>query len=121
MSLVALVIALMAVPAGPGAETAQSVRSTQVVTAAHLLAGCRRRDLGQGRQRGGCAIATAYALASGSRTFNLGGEGYMVISPADGTEVAIDYCSWALLHVNAHACGMGRPPHGILTTLIPAW
>src|SRR5690606_29751821 len=48
------------------------------------------------------------------------GEGYMVISLADGTEVAIDYRSRAPLHVNVHTpAETGWPPHGILTTLIP--
>src|SRR5690625_4712456 len=99
-------------------ESAHQLRSTEgMVVASPLAAEAGAKILAQGGNAVDAAVAVAYALAVvepyGS---NLGGEGYMVISLADGTDIAIDYRSRAPLHVNVHTPGeIGSHSHGIYT------
>ena len=124
VSVIVLALAvLMAVPAfAVQLETGQSVRSTEgIATAAHPLAAQAGAEI---LAKGGNAVDAASRSRthwpwSSRTTSNLGGEGYLVISLADGTETAIDYRS-PRLHVHVHTpTEIGWPPHGIYTTMIP--
>ena len=125
LSLVAVAIAvLMAVSAlAAPVETGPSVRSRLgVVSAGHALAAQAGAEiLARGGNAVDAAVAVSYALAVVEPyASNLGGEGYMVISLVDGTDVAIDFRSRAPLHVTVHTpAEVGFRSHGIYSTMLP--
>lgn len=100
-----------------------TVRSLNgVVSAANELAAIVGAEiLAKGGNAVDAAVAVAYALtAVEPQASHLGGEGYLVLSLADGTETAIDFRSRAPLHVNAHTrYETGYPLYGTATTMIP--
>lgn len=125
MSFVALVVAVLLVVPVLAADvvTGPSVRSDLgMVAAGHPLAAQAGAEiLAKGGNAVDAAVAVAYALAVVEPyASNVGGEGYMVISMADGTDISIDFRSRAPLHVNVHTPGeIGIHPHGIYTTMVP--
>lgn len=125
VSVIAVILAVLAAAPALAVQlhTAQSIESTEgIATAAHPLAAAAGAEiLAKGGNAVDAAVAVAYALAVVEPyASNIGGEGFVVISLADGTETAIDYRSRAPIYATVYSPDeFGSPTYGIYSTAIP--
>jgi len=97
--LLILMVALFALTAS-AAQVATSTKG-MVATAHELASQAGAEILAAGGNAIDAAVAAAFAITVVEpNASSLGGEGYMVLSLADGRDLAIDYRSWAPGHVN---------------------
>ncbi len=118
--LCCVVIAVVALVAW-AAFAGQVETSTEgMVSTAHQLASDAGAEiLAAGGNAVDAAVAAAFAITVVEpNASSLGGEGYMVISLADGRDIAIDYRSWSPGHVTT-AIIPGDYYYGAESTCIP--
>jgi gamma-glutamyltranspeptidase/glutathione hydrolase len=92
-----------------------------MVASAHELASAAGAEiLAAGGNAIDAAVATAFAITVVEPDeSSLGGEGYMVLSLADGRDVAIDCRSWAPGYVTIETDACAKPYYGPTATCIP--
>ena len=114
--LLILIVALFAVTAS-ATQVATSTKG-MVATAHELASQAGAKILAAGGNAIDAAVAAAFAITVVEpNASSLGGEGYMVLSLADGRDLAIDYRSWSPGHVNLSTST--KPRTGPESTCIP--
>jgi len=114
--LLVLLVALFAVVAT--ADQVATGTKGMVATAHELASQAGAEILAAGGNAIDAAVAAAFAITVVEpNASSLGGEGYMVLSLADGRDLTIDYRSWAPGHVNLSTSTKSRT--GPESTCIP--
>ena len=119
--VLASVIVLMMFLGATGLCEQVAVGSEGMVASAHELASAAGAEiLAAGGNAIDAAVATAFAITVVEPDeSSLGGEGYMVLSLADGRDVAIDCRSWAPGYVSIDTNVRSKPYYGPTATCIP--